>query len=64
MISAIVLNKEIKCENICQEVQRLVNDFQKSHPNTEGCIVINIKAIKDSLSNTEPLRLEYKETID
>jgi hypothetical protein len=61
MISAIVLNKEIKCEIICQEVQRLVNDYNREYGSVaDTTLVIQIKKIVDSRDESEPLRLEYK----
>ena len=61
MISAVVLNKEIKCENICQEVQKLVNDYNRDHGNAEDTVlVMEIKKIVDSRDDTEPLGLTDK----
>ena len=61
MISAITLNKEIKCETICQEVQKLVNQYNRENtPNPNAILVMEIKTIVDSLDNTGPIRLEHK----
>lgn len=61
MISALVLNKEIKCETICQEVQRLVNDYNRENANAvDTVLVIQIKKIVDSREESGPLRLEHK----
>lgn len=61
MIRALVLNKEIKCEVICQEVQRLVNDYNRENGNAvDTVLVIQIKKIVDSREESGPLRLEYK----
>ena len=51
MIRALVLNKEIKCENICQEVQKLVNDHNRDHGNAEDTVlVMEIKKIVRGLA--------------
>ena len=61
MISAVVLNKEIKCENICQEVQKLVNNYNRDHGNAEDTVlVMEIKKIVDSRDDTGPLGLPDK----
>lgn len=61
MIRALVLNKEIKCESICQEVQRLVNDYNRENGNAiDTILVIQIKKIVDSLEESGPLRLTDK----
>lgn len=65
MISAIVLNKEIRCEILCQEVQRLVNDYNREHGNTNDTVlVMNIKKIVHSQDDLGPPRLEYKSISD
>lgn len=61
---AYVLNKEINCGNICNDIQRLVNKFQESNNTSQAVLVIQIKQINDSLENVEPLRLEYKNNFD
>ena len=61
MIRSIVLNKEIKCESICQEVQNLVNDYNKENGNAiDTVLVMQIKKIIDSQEHSGPLRLEDK----
>jgi hypothetical protein len=61
MISAIVLNKEIKCEIICQEVQRLVNNYNHENGNAvDTVLVMQIKKIIDSRDDSGPLRLNDK----
>lgn len=61
MISAVVLNKEIKCETICQEVQRLVNNYNRENGNAvDTVLVIQIKKVIDSLDHSGPLRLNDK----
>lgn len=61
MIAAIVLNKEIKCETICAEVQKLVNKYNMENPPSPNAIlVMEIKDIIDSRDDSEPLRLESK----
>jgi hypothetical protein len=61
MIRAIVLNKEIKCENICAEIQKLVNRYnQENTPSPNAILVMEIKTIVDSREDTGPLRLEHK----
>lgn len=61
MISGIVLNKEIKCEVICQEVQKLINNYNSENGNTtDTVLVIQIKKIMDSRDESGPLRLEDK----
>jgi len=61
MIAAIVLNKEIKCETICTEIQKLVNKYNTENPPSPNAVlVMEIKTIVDSREHTEPLRLESK----
>lgn len=61
MISALVLNKEIQCETICKEVQRLVNEYNREHGNANDTVlVIQIKKIVDSQEFSGPLRIEDK----
>lgn len=58
MISALVLNKEIKCEILCQEVQRLVNQYNHENGNaTNAVLVMQIKKIVDSQEDSGQLRL-------
>lgn len=61
MISAVVLNKKIKCETICQEVQRLVNNYNHENGNAiDTVLIIQIKKIVDSQEDSGPLRLTDK----
>lgn len=57
---AYVLDKAINCENICNDIQKLVTKFQKTNPDSLGVLVIQIKELRDSHEHTEPLRIEYK----
>jgi hypothetical protein len=58
MISAVVLNKEIKCETICQEVQRLVNNYNRENGNAvDTVLIMQIKKIVDSQEDSGSLRL-------
>ena len=52
------LNKPMNCGDVCNSIQKLVNDFQKSYPNSEGVLILDIKPISNSQNNSGPLRLE------
>lgn len=55
-----VLNKEINCGDICNNIQKLVVNFQQTNPNSQGVLVIQIRELTDSQEHIEPLRIEYK----
>jgi uncharacterized protein YihD (DUF1040 family) len=56
---AITLNKNISCENICEKIQKLVNEYGKNSSNLEDSIlVIEIKQINTTNTDTIP-KLEY-----
>jgi hypothetical protein len=56
---AINLNKDIQCEYICQQIQKLVTKFQQGGGNLpESVLVIDIIQILDGGDNHIP-KLEY-----
>jgi hypothetical protein len=57
---AINLNKDIQCEYICQQIQKLVTKFQQGGGNLpESVLVIDIITTLDSGDNHIP-KIEYK----
>ena len=55
----ITLNKEIQCEHICQQVQKLVNNFQQSSQDiSRAILVLDIIETIDGGDNHIP-KLEY-----
>jgi hypothetical protein len=59
MIVGIKLGVGIKCEDICYQIQQLVNHYQKSNSLEDSILVIKISTIKDS-SDSQVMNLEYK----
>jgi hypothetical protein len=56
---AITLNKDIQCEYICQQIQKLVTKFQQCGGNLpESVLVIDIITTVDGGDNHIP-KLEY-----
>jgi len=56
---AITLNKNIECEYICKQVQKLVNKFQQSSQDISGAVlVLDIIQTIDGGDNHIP-KLEY-----
>lgn len=61
MISSIVLNKEIRCEHLCQQIQNLINKYIASYGSTNDTVlVMQIRGITDSQQNSPVLCIEYK----
>jgi len=56
---AIKLDKNISCENICKEIQLLINQSQASININDSLLVIDIKSIIDSNIVTEVPKLTY-----
>ena len=57
---AINLNKDIQCEYICQQIQKLITKFQQGGGNLpESVLVIDIIQTLDGGDNHMP-KLEYK----
>jgi hypothetical protein len=57
---AINLNKDIQCEYICQQIQKLVAKFQQGGGNLpESILVIDIITAVDGGDNHIP-KIEYK----
>jgi hypothetical protein len=55
----ITLNKDIQCEHICQQVQKLVNNFQQSSQDiSRAILVLDIIQTIDGGDNHIP-KLEY-----
>ena len=55
----ITLNKDIQCEHICQQVQKLVNKFQQSSQDiSRAILVLDIIETIDGGDNHIP-KLEY-----
>lgn len=62
MISSIVLNKEINCEYLCQQIQNLVNKYVADNGSTNNTVlVMQIKGIVDSQENHALLCIEHKQ---
>lgn len=60
MITAIRLDKDISCEQMCQTLGRVINEYRLSSPDLSDCVlVIDIKKITESLIDTMP-KLEHK----
>lgn len=63
MIIGITLDKTISCENICKNIQNLVNSFQKNNPDLSNSIMtISIKNISETQIPDVP-KLEYKNSL-
>jgi hypothetical protein len=55
----ITLNKDIQCEHICQQVQKLVNNFQQSSQDiSRAILVLDIIQTIDGGDNHIP-KLEF-----
>ena len=60
MRASFVLNKDIQCETICQQVQKLVTQFQKHSQDLSGAVlVIDIVNITESTDGLIP-KLTYQ----
>jgi hypothetical protein len=58
--SFIKLDKQITCEYICQEAQKIVTKFQQAQPDlSEVFLVMEIKTISQTIDETI-CKLEYK----
>ncbi len=56
---SITLNKDIQCEYICSQVQKLVTQFQKNSQDiSRAVLVIDIVTITDSNDSLIP-KIEY-----
>lgn len=55
---AISLNKNIECELICKEIQKLVNKLGSSQDISRSILVIDIIQVTDSADSLLP-KLEY-----
>lgn len=51
---AITLNKEIKCEYICSQIQQLINKVQTTQDINQSILVIDIIQVTDSGDNHIP----------
>jgi hypothetical protein len=55
MLRAITLNKEISCEQICEMIASMVNQYRISQPDLSNSImVIDIKDISNSIDPEVP----------
>ena len=60
MITAIKLDKDISCENICQILSKAINDYRNANNDLiNSILVIDIKTITDDTIESVP-KLEYK----
>lgn len=60
MLTAIRLDKDIGCEQMCQVLGRAINDYRLSTPDlSDYVLVIDIKKITESVIDITP-KLEYK----
>jgi len=59
MIVGIKLGPSVKCEDICHQIQKLVNNYQQSNSLEDSILVIKISTIKDS-TDSRIMNLEYK----
>ena len=59
MIVGIKLGSSVKCENICYQIQQLVNNYQKNNSLDDTILVIKINKITDS-TDSQVKNLEYK----
>lgn len=58
---SISLNEpNIRCEKICEQVQKLITKFNNENPNTSAALVIRINPIVDSDQESTVLNIEYK----
>jgi hypothetical protein len=59
---SISLNESnIRCEKICEQVQKLITKFTNEHPNTNADLVIRINPVVDSCSSESViLNIEHK----
>lgn len=55
---AISLNKNIECDYICNQIQKIINKIQSSQDISNSVLVIDIVQIKDSDDNHIP-KIEY-----
>jgi hypothetical protein len=59
MLTGIKLTPQIKCEHICQQIQKLLDSYQKSDTTENSILTIRITKIIDS-DNSLIKNLEYK----
>ena len=60
MITAIKLDKDISCENICKILGAAINDYRNTNNDlTNSILVIDIKTITDDTIESV-LKLEHK----
>jgi hypothetical protein len=59
---SITLNEpNIRCDRICEQIQKLITKFNNEHPNTSAALVIRINPIIDSCSSESViLNIEHK----
>jgi hypothetical protein len=51
-ITSFNLSQELNCENICKEIQRLINSYQKSNIDlTKHVLVISLNDVADYNKN-------------
>lgn len=55
----ITLNKQISCEHICEQVQKIVTKFQNSNDTADLVLVIDVKEITQTTDDLIP-KIEYK----
>lgn len=56
---AISLNKNIQCDYICNQIQKVINQIQVSQDISNSVLVIDIIQITDSGDNHIP-KIEYR----
>lgn len=61
---AIKLDKNISCENICLQIQLLINQAQASMNMNDSLLVIDIKNIIDTNIVTDVPKLTYNNSPD
>lgn len=63
MLTAIRLDKDIGCEQMCQVLGRAINEYRLSEPDlSDYVLVIDIKKITDSTDITVP-RIEMNPNV-
>lgn len=61
MFIAVNLNKDIGCEKICRDIQKLYSDYKKANPKDSDDIMLTIQIKKCSYTIDDHIKkLEHK----
>lgn len=58
---AIRLNKNIQCEHICQQIQKLISEYKAGNNLNDSVITISITTCNDSQVRSPTYYIEHKD---